>query len=84
MQESFGEVVAYDEKMVVTSVLHPEAGQFVGPGAKVRLYDTDMAEEGTPTTKEWLDSEYVVLSTTDLAERKRSWDNRTCRLKSAV
>jgi hypothetical protein len=59
-------------------VLHPEAGQFVGPGAKVKLYDPAMADEGTPTTKEWLDSEYVVLSEEEAEERKINWG--VCRL----
>jgi hypothetical protein len=79
--ESFGEVIERDENLVVTSVLHPEAGQFVGPGVKVKLYDEAMAQEGTPTTKEWLDTEIIVLSETELEERKRAWANRVCGLR---
>lgn len=77
-------MIAYDENIVVTSVLHPEAGQFVGPGAKVRLFDPLMAEAGTPTTKEWLDNEYILLSAEEVVERIRSWENRTCSLKIAA
>ncbi len=45
----------------------------------MELYDPLMAQEGTPTTKEWLDSEYVVLSEAEVLERKRTWG--TCKLR---
>jgi hypothetical protein len=77
-------VIERNEHLVVTSVLYPEAGQFVGPGVLVKLYDPAMAAEGTPVVKEWLDNEYIWLSPEETSQRRSDWNNQVCEMKQAV